>query len=262
MKKISALIRTSIIDAFTYRGDVLLYTLGNFAQPLIFLLVWLALIASGGNILISRSEFIQYYLLVILVHLGTSAWDAPFISRDIRLGNISPFLTKPIPYILFQAGNNLGEKILKYLYVIPMIVILGLFFGLNIPPFSIVELILFIVSLIIAASLMFFVDQCIGISAFWIEDSRSIDEIWDVFLYFFSGRLVPLIALSVPLQKIADILPFRYTLSFPIEIITHKLTAFNIISGFLFGLTYLFLVVILYLYLWRKGLKRYSASGA
>lgn len=262
MKKISALIRISIIDAFTYRGDVLLYTLGNLAQPLVFLLVWLALIASGGNVSISRFEFIQYYLLVILVHLATSAWDAPFISRDIRLGNISPFLTKPIPYILFQAGNNIGEKILKSLYAIPAVVMLGLFFKLNIPAFSIVESVLFIVSLTIAALLIFFVDQCIGISAFWLEDSRSIDEIWDVFLYFFSGRLVPLAALSIPLQGLANILPFRYTLSFPIEIITHKLTTSNIISGFIFGLTYLFLVIILYLYLWKKGLKRYSASGA
>lgn len=262
MKKTFALVKTCISNSFSYRGDVFLFTLGNFVQPLVFLLVWLAVISSGGSAPLSRTEFIQYYLLVIIVHLWSSAWAAPFISHDIRMGKISPFLIKPAPYLIFQIGNNIGEKILKSFFAVPLVLFLGAMFGLNFPTLSIWEWLVFLMSWVIAAAIIFLFDIIIGISAFWIEDSRSLDEFYDVLLYFFSGRLIPLIALPLLLQHVANFLPFRYTMSFPIEIILRKLTNSQLIVGLFAQLFWLAIIVFIYKKLWKLGLKKYSASGA
>ena len=58
----------------------------------------------------TRIEFIQYFILVILIGTWTSAWAGQFISADIRLGKISPYLLKPVPFIFHQVANNIGEK--------------------------------------------------------------------------------------------------------------------------------------------------------
>jgi ABC-2 type transport system permease protein len=56
-------------------------------------------------------------------------------------------------------------------------------------------------------------------------------------------------------------LPFRYMVGFPIEVLTGHLATRELLFGFSCQLGWLSLTVILSRLVWRSGLRRYSAIG-
>lgn len=263
VKKLLAIVRTSIIDTLAYRGDILLFTLSSAVQSVVVLAVWLAVISSGGDAPLSRDEFIRYFLSLMLVGLWTSSWAGQFISNDIRLGKLSPFLLKPAPYFfIFHVGNNLGEKFLKSLYLLPILTILGLLLRISLPVLPIYNWILFIISWLLAAALTFLIDMSIGLTAFWLEESHGVGETYSFLYYFLSGRLIPLFVLPGWIQAPALLLPFRYQLSFPLEISLNKLSTGEIVNGLTLQIIYVAAAIIFLGFLWKRGLRKYSAVGA
>lgn len=262
MKKLWAVFRIYLYDTLSYRGDLLLYTLSGVVFPVIVLLIWLVVDSTGNVTFFTRNDFIIYFLASLVIRLWTSAWGGYFIARDIRYGKLSPFLIRPVPYLFFQIGNNLAEKFFKSLYLIPIIAIIAIIFGAKFPLLSISSWILIILTTLGAAVIYFIFDICIGFSAFWLDDSTAIAETWDLLMSFFSGRLIPLIALPLFWQHLSVFLPFRYTLSFPIEIILGKLSDVELIVGLGFQMIWLIVCLLLYSILWRIGRRKYSASGA
>jgi ABC-2 type transport system permease protein len=261
MKKLLAYFRISVTDTLEYRGDVFLFTVSGVILPVTTLLLWTAVGTSGSNAPLSQSEFVNYYLFMLVVGLWVSQWASYFISRDIRLGKISPWLLKPAPYALYQITNNLSEKILKSVYLIPIIFILAKVFEFSLPQLALVNWILFVISVILAGGIAFFIDLCLGFLAFWIGDSSAVRETFSVLHAVFSGRLVPLYVLPVGLLRLSYFLPFRYILSLPLEIILNKLSNRELFLGLSAQLILLILGYLLYKSLWRRGTKRYSAFG-
>jgi len=71
------------------------------------------------------------------------------------------------------------------------------------------------------------------------------------------------LALSIAITFIVGVfLPFRYTLSFPIEVLLGQVSGQNIAIGLTMQILWLTAFFILVNTLWSCGLKRYSASGA
>lgn len=263
MKKLLAIVRTSIIDTLAYRGDIFLFTLSSAIQSIVVLAVWLAVISSGGDAPLSRDEFIRYFLSLMFIGLWTSSWAAPFISDLIRLGKLSSFLLKPAPYLMFfQVGNNFGEKFLKSFYLLPLVAGLGILLKASFPTMTSSNLIFFVISWILAAILTFLIDMTIGLSAFWLEESHGINETYSFLYHFLSGRIIPLFVLPGWIQSPAFLLPFRYQLSFPLEIFLNKLSTGEIVNGLMLQITYVAVVIIFLRFLWKRGLRKYSAVGA
>lgn len=262
MRKLLAYIRLATIDSIFYRGDMILWAVGLLIQPVVYLLVWLAVISAGGKPPLSRDEFIQYYLAILLIRTWANVWASGFISADIRLGRLSPFLLRPAPYIFYQLGNNIGGKVIKSAAMLIAVILLLFLFSARIPSLNVVELIAFLASWFIAGTILFFIDISIGIISFWTNDSTSVDELTDAIGAIFSGQIVPLVIFPPLMQSISTLLPFRYTLSFPIEILQNKLTAQGLAIGIGFEIFWLSAFILLYKFLWKYGVKRYSAVGA
>jgi len=261
VKKILAYFRISITDTLEYRGDVLLYTFSGIALPVTTLLLWIAVTTSGSSSPLSRAEFVSYYIFLLIVGLWVSNWASFFISRDIRLGKMSPWLVKPAPFILYQATNNISEKFLKSAFLIPVMFILAVVFRFTWPLLHPFVWISFIISVALAGGIAFFIDISLGLLAFWIDDSSAAREIFSILHLIFSGRLLPLYALPLGLQNISFFLPFRYMLSLPLEIVLNKLSGYQLLTGLSIQIFLLVLTFLLYKFLWQRGTRRYSAAG-
>ncbi len=261
MKKLLSYLRIYFLDALTYRGDLFLFTLSGITQPIINIFVWLSISGSVATPL-TKIEFIQYFILVIIIGTWTSAWAGQFISSDIRLGKISPYLLKPASFVYHQIANNLGEKIIKTIYLLPFVIFLILSFNSKLPLADYFHWISFLTAIIISTLLLFIVDVCIGFGAFWLDDTTAIFEFFGISMFFFSGKFIPLAIMPKIIQQISEILPFRYMLSFPIEIFLGKLSTKEIFSGLIIQSVWLIVAIVIYKLSWSNGLKRYSASGA
>jgi len=262
MKKLLILIRISLIDSFEYRGDMLIHSLSWSAQPIVYLLIWLAVASSSRSISMSPGDFIKYYLWLMLIQIWVSAWGCSFIASAIRFGRLSPYLVKPISYYNFQIANNLGEKVLKTIFILPVLSTLVILLKPAWPGLTVLGWVFFMWSWLQAAMVYFLVDYIVGLTAFWIEENSAIDSLYNIVHVVFSGILIPLALMPDWIRSLSVYLPFRYEISFPLEILLQKLSSEELAKGFAIQTLWVMVLYFLCRFLWKRGLVRYSAAGA
>ncbi|MFO7168788.1 MAG: ABC-2 family transporter protein [Chloroflexota bacterium] len=246
-----------------YRGAFLIYMLNTIAGPLVALGVWLAASEHGAALPFGRDQLVTYYVLLSLVVMLTGTWAAMFVAESIRTGSLSPLLLRPVPPILDYLGNNIGEKVIKLMLLLPLVLVVGLLFrdDLRLPGDPVLWL-LFALSLPGAAALAFLLDFVIGSLAFWIEDVNGLVRVKNVAGAFLAGQYVPLALFPSWLDGFLTAQPFRYTISFPLEILTGQLAPEAAAQGFAVQLAYCAALWGCYRLLWRAGLRQYAAAGA
>jgi ABC-2 type transport system permease protein len=257
------LVAINVMMTLEYRGAFLIYMITTVASPVISLLVWLTVEEQGVRLPYDRGQFVTYFLLLSVVSMLTGVWLAEFLAETIRLGGLSRWLVRPAPYIADQIGNNVGEKIVKLPLLLPLVVVVALFFreDLRLPADPRAWL-LFALCLPLAAAVAFLLDMIIGSLAFWMDDVQGLVRIKVLVGALLAGRFVPLALFPPALAGFLEAQPFRYTLSFPLEVLTGSLTPDALVRGFAWQVAYCIGFWACYRLLWHFGLRAYSASGA
>ena len=98
--------------------------------------------------------------------------------------------------------------------------------------------------------------------AFWTTRVYSIHEFYYALILLFSGQFVPLTLMPKLVQNIAQYLPFQLFIYFPIQVILGKLSPAQITQGYVMAGVWLVLALAFFNWVWRNGVKRYSAVGA
>jgi ABC-2 type transport system permease protein len=126
---------------------------------------------------------------------------------------------------------------------------------------SFVGLAAFAASLVGAWFITFFVMAIVGTLSFFIESSSSIFEIWLMSFMLLSGYLIPLELFPAWLRAIAYVLPFRYTLGFPVELLIGMVPANAVVRGLLVEWAYVVASFGGAILFWRAGVRRFGAFG-
>lgn len=263
-----ALLKLNIAVTLQYRGDFALMQIGNTVIPMISLLVWQAVLATGVTLPVSGRYLVAYFLLVGLLEMLTASWSAFFMAERIRDGALNHWLVRPTSPHWYEVANNLGEKIVKLVLLVPVLVVLGLALSIFAPagldlvlPTDPVNWLLFGVAVIIAAAIRFALDVAVGSLAFWFEDVQGFLRAIAVIIPVLSGGVVPLALMPETLQAVTVIQPFRFVISFPLEVLLGADTA-SAGGGFLGQLGWLVIFTAGAVLVWRAGLRSYSAAGA
>jgi ABC-2 type transport system permease protein len=83
----------------------------------------------------------------------------------------------------------------------------------------------------------------------------------DALIFLLAGQVAPVALLPGALQSAAKILPFRYMVAFPVEVLTGQVETSQLAAGFALQIVWVLIAVGLYALLWRTGLRRYTAVG-
>ena len=253
----------NVMMTLEYRGAFAVLMFNTVAGPVVSLMVWLAVSDQGVRLPYDRSQLVTYFVLLSVVRMLTGTWLAPYVAEEIRLGHLSPLLLRPAPYVASYLGNNIGEKVIKLPLLLPMVAALALAFrsDLRLPADPLVWL-LFGLSLPLAAALAFLLDFAVGSLAFWLEDVEGLVRLKTLVGALLAGELVPLALFPIGLAGFLEAQPFRYTLSFPLEVLSGALPGPALARGFAWQLAYCAGLWAAYRLLWRFGLRRYGATGA
>lgn len=76
-----------------------------------------------------------------------------------------------------------------------------------------------------------------------------------------SGGLFPLEVFGETVQKVFNLLPFKYIIYFPINIINGKLDLSMVWYGLILQLFWIFILTLLSAQLWKMGTRKYIAIG-
>jgi ABC-2 type transport system permease protein len=255
-----SLIKHSWLMWLQHRSFFFLLAFGWMIQPLIYLFVWST--AAGDSELggLNRGEFVAYYLILILVNQLTYAQVNWTVGDEIRYGGMNRILLRPLAPIFDALSTEVAGKVVYMLFVIPVTVILALILRPELH-LTLHNVMVFVPALFFAWALRFFWGYWLALLAFWSTRADALLSLQDSLVFLLAGQVAPVVLLPGLLQKTAILLPFRYMLGFPVEILTGQLYGRTILLGYGLQTCWLAVALTLYLIMWRAGLKRYSAVG-
>lgn len=261
IRKLLALFRAGWGNAVAYRAEIVIWMLTG-TLPLVMMTVWLS-IAEGGPVgNFQPGDFVSYYLGTVFVRQMTGVWIIWDLDRAIRLGELSPQLLRPINPIYFYAAHNLAAKPLRLPILLPTLGLAVWWFpgaGYDLSPLNALT---FLAVLFLTWLLYFIVQYCIALLAFWITQATAAWQAWFTLWLVFGGYLIPLDLFPAAITRLTFWLPFRYTFSFPLEILMGRIHGEALFAGLGIHAGWLVVFFALYQLLWRTGLRRYSAVGA
>ncbi len=267
MHKYWHVLGVGIQNNLTYRFNFLARTVFGFLPLIAVLYVWVTIYAgkSKGAVIGSYNlaEMISYYLLATIVDALTAVNEDDWqIAADIKDGNISQFILKPIDYLVYRLFLFFSGRI-TYLAVaaIPLaIFILCLHQYFVLPP-NWTTFGAFLCSTFLTALLQFFMSYAMAMLAFWVLEVSTFIFILFAFEYIASGHLFPLDILPAGLAKVLFLTPFPYQLYFPVTIYMGKVQDGDLVRGMLIQTGWVLVAYGMARLMWQRGLKKYSAVG-
>lgn len=252
-----------LIATFMYRTQFVVYMISTAVGVLIGLMIWLRLEASGANLPVDREFIVTYYLMLAIVRVLTSTWHSEYLATIIRQGQLNSWLVRPGSYLLNLIANNLAEKLVKVVAVSMLLFPAWYFYrDAFVLPQDLPHWLLFLTALILAAAVQFSLTTAIGSLGFWMDDNTGIARGRHVISMVLSGELVPLALYPAWAMGFLDWQPFRFMLSYPLEVLLGTLSSQQLIYGFAMQLMWTVFFAWLCWFTWQRGLRSYSAIGA
>ena len=257
------MIAINMAQTLAYRGDFVFYMLSIVLGPLLSVLIWRAALASGAELPVDSTYLTSYFVLLGVVSMLTSSWLSIFLAGEIRDGRLSIWLARPGSYLYELAANNIAEKAFKLVVLLPMVLVFGLAFrdavDLSAPAWRWGVV---VVSIVLGAGIAFSIDVIEGSLGFWLEDVTGLARARALIVMVLAGQLVPLALMPGWAQGFMTVQPFRYILSFPLEVIVGDLPRGEIAGGLALQAGYTVLFVFGARTVWSRGKRSYSAVGA
>src|SRR5207248_1610587 len=226
-----------IQNNLTYRFNFLARTVFGLIPLIAILYVWKTIYTGKGSGSMVGSytlpEMISYYLLVTIVDALTAVNEDDWqIAADIKDGNISQFLLKPIDYLWYRLCLFLSGRV-TYLAVaaVPLalfILYLRQYFVL--PP-NWQTLGFFLGSVFLTALLQFFISYTMAMLAFWVLEVSTFIFILFAFEYVAGGHLFPIDILPRAVAATLQYTPFPYQLFFPVSIYLGRIQGDQVWTG-------------------------------
>ncbi len=255
-----ALIRGLWLSWMQYRSFFFVLAFGWMIPPLIYLLVWSTAAGDGSLGGYTRGGFVAYYLVLILVNQITYAQVNWTVGDLIRYGQINNILLRPIAPVYDALASEVAGKFVYLVFDLPILTVLAFIMK---PELTVTAEsgVLFLLSLLMAWALRFLWGYWIALLAFWSARADALLTLQDSLIFLLAGQVAPIALLPGWLQSAAVVLPFRYMVAFPVEVLTGNLSGADLAFGFSIQLVWLAAAAVLSLVIWRRGITRYAGFG-
>jgi ABC-2 type transport system permease protein len=270
LRKYGKIFRISLVERTTYRSDFFLSTLLRFLPMITTILLWEAIYAGAGSngepLQLAGFSLHQMIAYLLLVHISRMFSSMPGlaagIARDIREGTLKKYLLQPIDMIAYLVSYRAAHKAA---YIMTSALPYALLFFLcrsyfdKFPDF--LTLLAFLLSLLLAFVVGFFFEAAIGMIGFWFLEVTSFLYIVNGISYFVSGQMFPLDLLPPFWVWLLKSLPFQYMAYFPAAVFVGKIKGSELVYGLIGEVVWAVIFIMLARWLYRRGLRRYSAYG-
>jgi ABC-2 type transport system permease protein len=158
--------------------------------------------------------------------------------------------------------ENLSFKLVGLVGILPAAVILALVFDADFGATGPAQVAAFVPALLLAMALRFILEWTLALAAFWMTKVSAMNDFYSFVSYFLAGMIAPLALLPEPARVLASVLPFRWTVSFPVEVLIGQAGAGTVALGLAMQALWIVVAVLVLRRLWAVAAARYSAVGA
>lgn len=259
------LLRVGLAEAVAYRAEMIVWMLTT-TMPLVSLALWYAVAESGGPIgAFGTKKLIAYFLAGLIVRQLTSSWVVWEMNQEIRTGTLSMRMLRPIHPLVAYSAENIAALPMRGALVLPIAVIMLATVGGGEFAHGGIDFLLLLGSLLGAWLITFLCMATIGTLGFFLESSSAVFEVYLGLFFALSGYLFPIEFLTARAHWVAGlvkVLPFYYTLGFPIELMLGMHPAHEALVSLAVEWAWVIFFALLTRLMWRLGMKRFNAYGA
>lgn len=254
------------ITSLQYRFSAIAGVAAQLFFGLVYIMVYLAFYESGSsNTPMQLQELVSYlwlnqifFSLIFLFYKDNEIYDL------IKKGNIAYELARPKKIYFMWFAKIIGQRLSNVtLRCFPVIIVAALLpfpykIGL---PYSISHFILFLITLLIGTLLMTAIVMVFHIITLITLDEKGITNLVTNAAEIFSGGVVPIPFFPSFMQKVANILPFRYVSDLSFRIYTNNVTIIEGINGLLVQIIWFVILLWFGNFLLNKCMKKIVVQG-
>ena len=260
------ILRISLEERLAYRGDFALGTLMRFLPIITQIFLWQAIFSSrGGDSLkgYTYHDVVAYYLLTMLARAFSSMPGlASGIARQIREGEIKKYMIQPVDLVGYMLLTRIAHKLTYYAVAAGPFALVFFLCADYFPSFPPPErFAAFLLSLLMAFAMGYFLEVCIGLIGFWFLEVSSLLFVYMLFSFFLSGHMFPLEMLPNSILVVVRLLPLSYLAYFPAAVFLGKLSGNQLMIGLVVEALWIVFFIGLSRAMLHFGYKRYSGYG-
>ena len=198
IRKYSPFTRAGIMESVTFRVNFIFFLLGEIMKCFVMFFVWKAVFdSSEGETLygFTYDNMVVYLFISFLCGYITYSDGSYVIGKEILDGSIAMRMIKPIDFDMCFLFQELGNKVISFSMIFVPItagVEIYRFLVNGRPMFNFILLLLFLVSMVLAYGINFFINLSYGFLAFYLKNLWGTDIIKGVIIGFLSGSTIPL----------------------------------------------------------------------
>lgn len=239
-----------------------------FVGPIFFLVqafIWKAVFSSRGSINgLTLEQMLTYFAMAVLINyliMDFADWNLQML---VSTGKFITYMLRPMSHIYFALSQKAGHRLLGLtLEFLPVYLIFTFLFRINLIP---AQPFWAVVSILLGFIMMFLVDYCVGITAFWLTRTSGVRRMFLLLRDICSGVFLPLTFFPDVLQKILFFLPFQFIAYVPVRtcIGSYELGGLTLSIPQIVGIQALAVIVMtcFTLMLFKLGTRKFTGVGA
>jgi len=260
LRALPVMLRVHFAEAIAWRAEFLIWVLA-YTLPLIMLALWSAVAREAPVGRFGEREFRAYFLATLVFRLLAASWVVWDMNFQIRQGTIAARLLRPVHPLVQFAAQQAAALPLRVVLATPIAIAAIAWVGADAVTDDPLQLAMLPLLLAGAWAITFLVMAMIGSLSFFWESALGIFDLWLGFYFLFSGYLMPLELLPAPVRAVGVWMPFRYMLSFPVEVTLGLVDRREMLFGLALQWGWAVLLGWGAYATWRAGVRRYSAFG-
>lgn len=248
-------------DGLAYRASGIIWIMTDVTTAVTMPLVWAR---AGGAGLIAgfrTSDFVLYYLCMLLLGSFVTShimWD---LAMEIKEGQFSSALLRPISFFQVSYLRNLSWRVIRLSLFAPFFLLLVWMYRGLLGDATLNFGWTFWTSLILGHFVSFTVVMAMAMLALYTQEVYSIFELYYIPMLFLSGQIFPISVLPAWATTLARFFPFYFTIGAPTEILIGRVSGDAALRTIGIQAVWIVVAYVAGKLLWRRGLRHYSGVG-
>lgn len=261
LRKWQAVFAIYFQEGLAYRASGIIWILTDVTTAVTMPLVWAHASKSGSIAGFKTSDFVLYYLCMLLLGSFVTShimWD---LAMEIKEGQFSTALLRPMSFFQITYIRNLTWRIIRLSLFFPVFILLVILYHsllgqatLNLGP-------QFWISLILGHFVSFTVVMAMAMLALYTQEVYSIFELYYIPMLFLSGQLFPVSLMPGWAVLLAKFFPFYFTTGAPTEILIGRVNGDAAWRTIAIQVVWIVIAYGASKVLWKRGLRHYTGVG-
>ena len=261
LRALPTLWRIGVAETIAYRAEFIVWMLTT-TIPLIMLALWTSVASEGPFQDYSSSDFVAYFLAVLIVRQLTSNWVAWQMFEDIRMGVMSMRLLRPIHPFWAYGISQAAALPFRSVIAVPVALLLLTSTGVHALTTNPLQIALIVPSIACAWIISFGINFALGSVGFWVTQAMALGGVYFSLYTVLSGYMMPLDIMNAKfptLTKLAWATPFPSMLAIPVRLLTSNLDTVAVLRLLVMQAAWAVGCTLVAYGVWRRGLRHYEA---